>query len=45
MPYEGEVEFGVAQARSFAQKILSALDVVDGGWVGKSTGSQDACDD
>ena len=43
MPHEGAVEFDVAQARSFAQQILSAVDVVEAGWVGKSMGPQDAC--
>jgi len=43
MPHEGEVEFDVAQARSFAQQILSAVDLVEAGWVGKSKGPQNAC--
>ena len=43
MPHEGAVEFDVAQARSFAQQILSAVDVIEAGWVGKSMGPQNAC--
>jgi len=43
MPHEGAVEFDVAQARSFAQQILLAVDVVEASWVGKSMGPQDAC--
>lgn len=39
MPLEGAVDFDVAQTRSFAQKILSAVDVVEAGWIGKSTGA------
>jgi hypothetical protein len=43
MPHEDAVEFDVAQARSFAQQILSAVEVIEAGWVGKSMGPQDAC--
>lgn len=35
MPYEGAVEFDVTQARAFAQKILSAVEIVEAGWLGK----------
>lgn len=35
MPYEDAVEFDVAQARAFAQKILSAVEIVEAGWAGK----------
>lgn len=42
MPNEGPVEFDVAQARSFAQQILSAVDVVEAGWVGKLSGPHGA---
>ena len=38
MPYEAAVEFDVAQARVFAQQILSAVETVEAGWVGKSSG-------
>lgn len=37
MPYEGAVEFDVAQARAFAQRILSAVEIVEAGWLGKSS--------
>ena len=36
MPYEGAVEFDVTQARAFAQQILTAVEIVESGWVGKS---------
>lgn len=36
MPYEAAVEFDVTQARAFAQQILSAVEIVESGWVGKS---------
>jgi hypothetical protein len=36
MPHGGSVEFDVAQARSLAQRILAAVEVVESGWVGKS---------
>jgi len=36
MPHEDAVEFDVAQARTFAQKILSAVEIVEAGWAGKS---------
>jgi len=36
MPYEDAVEFDVAQARAFAQRILAAVELVESGWVGKS---------
>ncbi len=42
MPHEDAVEFDVAQARSFAQQVLSAVDVVEAGWAGKSPGPHDA---
>ena len=42
MPHEDAVEFDVAQARAFAQRILSAVDIVESGWVGKSGGTPDA---
>lgn len=43
MPHAGAVEFDVTQARSFAQQVLSAIEVIEAGWVGKSPGPQDAC--
>lgn len=43
MPHEDAVEFDVARARSFAQQILSAVEVIEAGWVGKSKGPHDAC--
>jgi len=36
MPYEAAVEFDVTQARAFAQQILTAVEIVESGWVGKS---------
>jgi hypothetical protein len=36
MPYEDAVEFDVTQARAFAQQILTAVEIVEAGWVGKS---------
>jgi hypothetical protein len=36
MPYEAAVEFDVTQARAFAQQILTAVETVESGWVGKS---------
>lgn len=36
MPYEDAVEFDVKQARAFAQRILSAVEIVEAGWAGKS---------
>jgi len=36
MSYEGAVEFDVTQARAFAERILTAVEVVELGWVGKS---------
>ena len=38
MPYEAAVEFDVTQARAFAEQILSAVQIVEAGWVGKSGG-------
>ncbi len=38
MPYEAAVEFDVTQARAFAEEILSAVEIVEAGWVGKSGG-------
>ena len=38
MPYEAAVEFDVTQARAFAEHILSAVEIVEAGWVGKSGG-------
>jgi len=43
MPHEDAVEFNVAQARSFAQQILSAIEVIEAGWVGKQIDPQGAC--
>ncbi|MBN6103112.1 hypothetical protein JR064_13145 [Xanthomonas sp. CFBP 8703] len=37
MPYEDAVEFDVTQARAFAQRILSAVEIVEAGWLGKSS--------
>ncbi|MDL5367376.1 hypothetical protein QSH18_17340 [Xanthomonas sp. NCPPB 2654] len=37
MPYEAAVEFDVTQARAFAQKILSAVEIVEAGWLGRSS--------
>jgi hypothetical protein len=42
MPYEAAVEFDVTQARAFAREILSAVEIVEAGWVGKSGGSPNA---
>ncbi|MDR7134094.1 hypothetical protein J2X06_001278 [Lysobacter niastensis] len=42
MPYEAAVEFDVTQARAFAQEILSAVAIVEAGWVGKSEGAPNA---
>ncbi len=39
MPHEDAVEFDMAQARFFAQRILAAVEVVEAGWVGGSTGA------
>jgi hypothetical protein len=36
MPYEAAVEFDVTQARAFAHQILSAVETVERGGVGKS---------
>lgn len=36
MPHQDPVEFDVTQARAFAQQILSAVEIVESGWVGKS---------
>jgi len=41
MPHEDAVEFDVAQASAFARQILSAIETVEGGWVGKSEASPD----
>lgn len=38
MPYEAAVEFNVTQARAFAQQILSSVEIIEAGWVGKSNG-------
>ena len=37
MPHEGHVEFDTAQARSFANQILAAVDEVESGWAGGNT--------
>ena len=42
MPYEDAVEFDVTQARAFALQILSAVEVVEAGWVGRSDSSADS---
>jgi len=36
MPHGDPVEFDVAQARSFAERIMSAVEVVEAGWAGRS---------
>jgi hypothetical protein len=36
MPYEDAVEFDVAQARTFALQVLSAIETVESGWAGKA---------
>lgn len=41
MPHEDAVEFDVTQARAFARQILSAIEIVESGWVGKSEASPD----
>jgi len=41
MPYGDSVEFDVAQARAFAQRILAAVAVVEAGWVRKSSASSE----
>jgi hypothetical protein len=41
MPDEAAVEFDVSQARAFAHQILSAIEIVEAGWVGKSGESPD----
>ena len=42
MPYEAAVEFDTTQARAFAQQILSAVEIVEAGWVGKPVDEPDA---
>jgi hypothetical protein len=37
MPHESHVEFDTAQARTFANQILAAVDEVESGWVGGNT--------
>jgi hypothetical protein len=44
MPYEDAIEFDVAQARAFAQRILAAVAVVESGWVGRSSPPPDTSD-
>lgn len=39
MPHGDPVEFDVTQARALAQRILSAVEIVEAGWVGKSSAS------
>ena len=39
MPHGDRVEFDVAQARALAQRILSAVEIVEAGWVGNSAAS------
>lgn len=34
LPYKDPVEFNIAEARDFAERILRAIEHVEGGWVG-----------
>jgi hypothetical protein len=34
MPHEGYIEFNTAEARTFAHRILAAVQEVESGWVG-----------
>jgi hypothetical protein len=36
MPHVDPVEFDVTQAKALAKRILSAVETVEAGWVGKS---------
>lgn len=44
MPHGDAVEFDVHQARSFAERIMTAVATVESGWVGEKGASPNAGD-